>query len=149
MASLPLHGCSLNRSLGIQVHSMIHKPSNFLPSNNSMMIMNSPHIFGQNGWSSSRSQVVIDQQPAIGRLAQESFLQVGMISNNILGSSPSSSSISSSTHVVSGGAARFDQGVRKFSQPNEGINKGYWWDSVSPFKTKQDDLQKLDLSLKL
>lgn len=130
MASLPLHGCSLNRSLGIQVHSMIHKPS-FLPSNS----INSSYIYGQNGWS----RQVIDQQPAIGRHALESS-QVGNISNNILGSSPPSSSVS--------GTARFE-GVRKFSQANEGINKGYWWDSVSPFKTKQDELQKLDLSLKL
>lgn len=38
--------------------------------------------------------------------------------------------------------ARFD-GMKKFSQENQ------LWDSVSPFKTKQDDLQKLDLSLKL
>ncbi|KAL5759064.1 hypothetical protein ACOSP7_021675 [Xanthoceras sorbifolium] len=142
MASLPLHGCSMNRPLGIQVHSMIHKPS-FLPSSN--IINSSSHIYGQkNGWSSR--QVVIDQQPAVGRLTQESFHQVGISTNNnsnIHGSSSSSSTVSG------GGAARFE-GVRKFSQENEGINKGYWWDStVSPFKTKQDDLQKLDLSLKL
>ncbi|KAL5558203.1 hypothetical protein UlMin_034414 [Ulmus minor] len=46
MASLPLYGAYNNRSLGIQVHSMIHKPSN-------------PSSFGQfSGWSS---------RPAIGK----------------------------------------------------------------------------------
>lgn len=51
MASLPLHG-SFNRSLGIRVHSMIHKPSvtyNLVPA------------FGGKPF---------DQQPAIGRLSQ-------------------------------------------------------------------------------
>lgn len=43
------------------------------------------------------------------------------------------------------GAARFE-GVKKFSEGNIG---GIWWDFVCPFKTKKDELQKLDLSLKL
>ncbi|XVF24684.1 hypothetical protein REPUB_Repub13aG0148400 [Reevesia pubescens] len=58
MASLPLHG-SFNKSLGIQVHSMIHKPS-FVPS---------AHIYGHNGWS----RRPIDQKPAIGHLSMENF----------------------------------------------------------------------------
>ncbi|XWS19144.1 hypothetical protein CRYUN_Cryun32bG0106800 [Craigia yunnanensis] len=58
MASLPLHG-SFNKSLGIQVHSMIHKPS-FLPS---------AYIYGHNGWS----RRPIDQKPAIGHLSMENF----------------------------------------------------------------------------
>ncbi|KAJ4718610.1 putative Zinc finger protein [Melia azedarach] len=121
MASLPLHG-SYNRSLGIQVHSMIHKPS-FVTST-----INSSYIYGQNGWP----RQPIDQQPAIGRLSQEN-----LTANYAAGSSSGN------------GVGRFES-VRKFSAVNDAnTNGGYWWDSVSPFKTKQDDLQKLDLSLKL
>ncbi|XWS16525.1 hypothetical protein CRYUN_Cryun34aG0096000 [Craigia yunnanensis] len=58
MASLPLHG-SFNKSLGIQVHSMIQKPS-FVPS---------AHIYGHNGWA----RWPIDQKPAIGHLSMENF----------------------------------------------------------------------------
>ncbi|GAV72376.1 hypothetical protein CFOL_v3_15864 [Cephalotus follicularis] len=123
MASLPLHGSS-NRSLGIQVHaySMIHKPS-FVPS-----IIGFSTKYGQNGWSSRRP---IDQQPAIGRLTQENFHD------------QATNFGSSSTN----GAARFES-VRKFSPATQGVG-AYWWDSVSHIKTKQDDLHKLDLSLKL
>ncbi|XP_031286557.1 zinc finger protein 1 [Pistacia vera] len=124
MASLPLHG-SFNRSLGIQVHSMIHKPS-FVSSP-----IASSNVYGQNRWS---RQAAIEQQPAIGRLnSPENNFQVGL-----------SNSASSSSN----GAARFES-VRKFSAVNEGNIGGFWWDFVSPFKTKQDELQKLDLSLKL
>ncbi|KAJ6326196.1 hypothetical protein OIU78_013320 [Salix suchowensis] len=75
----------------------------------------------------------IDQQPAIMRLASEKFL----MGTNISGSS----SIK--------GVARFES-ARKFSPvSNEGIG-GFWWDvGVNHLKAKQDDLQKLDLSLKL
>ncbi|XP_002527314.2 zinc finger protein 1 [Ricinus communis] len=117
MASLPLHG-SLNRSLGIQVHSMIHKPT-FIQSS----ILGSSNLYGQNGWS----RQPFDQQPAVGRLASESF-HMGSPSGN--------------------GVARFES-ARKFSPVREGIG-GYWWDGgVNHLKTKKDDLQKLDLSLKL
>ncbi|XP_073015891.1 zinc finger protein 1-like [Primulina eburnea] len=54
MASLPLHG-SFNRSLGIQAHSMIHKPS---------ALASSP--FNQ-AWF----RKPLDQHPSIGRLAGE------------------------------------------------------------------------------
>lgn len=120
MASLPLHG-SFNRSLGIRVHSMIHKPS-FMQSSTSTVC--SSNIYGHGGWSRQH----LDQQPAIGRLASENFH---------VGSSSSGN-----------GAARFET-ARKFSPATEGIG-GYWWDGgVNHLKTKQDDLQKLDLSLKL
>ncbi|XP_022724153.1 zinc finger protein 1-like [Durio zibethinus] len=115
MASLPLYGSS-NKSLGIQVHSMINKPS-FLPP---------PHIYGHNGWS----RRPIDQKPATGHLSMENF-HVGING----GSS------------ASNGAARFESIVRKFGPSTEGM-RGYWWDSVNHFNTKQDEL-KLDLSLKL
>lgn len=112
MASLPLHG-SFNRSLGIQAHSLIHKPSSL-----------SSTLYGHQGWS----RLPIDQQPAIGRLAPENYH---------VGSSSSS-----------GGAARFET-VRKFSRPaSEGIG-GYWWNNSNNLKMNQDELQKLDLSLKL
>ncbi|PRQ50455.1 putative transcription factor C2H2 family [Rosa chinensis] len=55
MASLPLHGSFNNRSLGIQVHSTIHKPSWYQSS-----------LYGHNG---NFLRHPIDQQPAIGRLA--------------------------------------------------------------------------------
>ncbi|GFZ17236.1 zinc finger protein 3 [Actinidia rufa] len=60
LASLPLHG-SFNRSLGIQIHPMIHK-STYLPSG-----IGSSHMQGHYGWY----RKPIDQQPAIGRLALE------------------------------------------------------------------------------
>ncbi|TYG66075.1 hypothetical protein ES288_D06G238100v1 [Gossypium darwinii] len=66
MASLPLHG-SFNKSLGIQVHSMIHKPS--FPS--------STHIYGHNEWS----RRPIHQTPAIGHLSMENF-HVGSSTSN-------------------------------------------------------------------
>ncbi|XP_022777107.1 zinc finger protein 1-like [Durio zibethinus] len=56
MASLPLHG-SFHKSLGIQVHSMINKPS-FVPP---------AHIYGHSGWS----RRPIGQKPAIGHLSME------------------------------------------------------------------------------
>ncbi|XP_061981268.1 zinc finger protein 1-like [Populus nigra] len=119
LASLPLHG-SFNRSLGIQVHSMINKPSNTSSSSN---------IYGQNGWS----RKPIDRQPEIGRLESEKFL----MGKNISGSS------------TINGVARFES-ARRFSPViTEGIG-GFWWEvGVNHLKAKQDDLQKLDLSLKL
>ncbi|KAI3845440.1 hypothetical protein MKX03_010173 [Papaver bracteatum] len=78
MGSLPLYG---SRSLGVQVHSMIHKPtspSSSLPSLLPSSSFGHPqnhhqHLYGQNhpGWttppSSFRSSIV-DHQPTIGRL---------------------------------------------------------------------------------
>ncbi|KAL5574485.1 hypothetical protein UlMin_016184 [Ulmus minor] len=117
MASLPLHG-SFNRSLGVQVHSMIHKP--FYQPNTTAH----SHLYGQNGWM----RLPIDQQPGIGRLMGESFHGGEAASN--------------------GDAARFEA-VKRFSPATEGID-GLWWDRVGHLKTKPDEqLQKLDLSLKL
>lgn len=113
MASLPLYGSSFNRSLGIQVHSMIHKPS-----------------FSASSWRTGGwGRKPLDQQPAVGRLvaAAESY-QVGTSAN--------------------GGAARFDGG-RRFAPAVEGIG-GFRWEGGSYLKTSnQDELKKLDLSLKL
>lgn len=125
MASLPLHG-SYNRSLGIQAHSMIHKPGGYFGA--PAAGVGPQPIYGYNGWP----RRPLDQQPAVGRLSTES-----------LGSSNS-------------GAARFDSD-QKFPPPL--VDGGFRWDSVgrggglggaSHIKiNNQDELNKLDLSLKL
>ncbi|KAK8630090.1 hypothetical protein V6N13_078901 [Hibiscus sabdariffa] len=67
MASLPLHG-AFNKSLGIQLHSMMHKQP-FLPS---------PHIYGHNEWS----RPPIHHTPAIGHLSMENFTAAGSSVSN-------------------------------------------------------------------
>lgn len=123
MASLPLHG-SYNRSLGIQAHSMIHKPAGGYFGAPAAGAGPQP-IYGFNGWP----RRPLNQQPAVGRLPTE-----------CLGSSSNS------------GAARFDSEA-KFPPLVDG---GSRWDSVgrgggaSHIKiNNQDELNKLDLSLKL
>lgn len=127
MASLPLHG-SFNRSLGIQVHSMIHKPT----SNTSF---SAPALYGHPRWSMRRP---IDQQPAIGR--QSNF------TNNCHVAGTTSSG-------GGGGAARFDNVIQKFPVVQvDGISP-YRWDSGGgphPKTTNNpDEMKKLDLSLRL
>ncbi|PHT47596.1 Zinc finger protein 4 [Capsicum baccatum] len=126
MASLPLHG-SFNRSLGIQVHSMIHKPT-------ISTTFGAPTLYGHPGWSIRRP---IDQQPAVGRLGTES--------NNCHVAGTSSG----------GGAARFDNIIQKFPVVQvDGISP-YRWDSgggpphITKSSNNQDELKKLDLSLRL
>lgn len=123
MASLPLHG-SFNRSLGIQVHSMIHKPT-------SSTAFGAPALYGHPGWSIRRP---IEQQPAIGRLAPENNYHVA------------------GTTSSGGAAARFDNIIQKFPQV-DGISQ-YRWDSGggpthSKSTNKPDEMKKLDLSLRL
>ncbi|WCJ40404.1 zinc-finger protein 1 [Euphorbia peplus] len=65
LASLPLHGCLNSRSLGIQVHSLIQKPSSVYP---------------QNGFGYGWFRQPFDHQPGVGRLLQNS--QVINPSNN-------------------------------------------------------------------
>lgn len=121
IASLPLHG-SFNRStLGIQVHSMIHKPSNYYQPNP----IGASHLYGRNGWQ----RLPIDQQPAVGRLAPENF------------------NVPTAVGSSGGGAARFES-VKKFSPVTE-ASGGFCWNSVGLPKNKQEELKKLDLSLKL
>ena len=101
---------------------MIHKPT-FAQSST----LGSSNIYGQNGWS----RQAIDQQPTVGKLASESFHMGASVV------SPSGN-----------GVARFET-ARKISPVREGLG-GYWWDNgVNHLKTKRDDMQKLDLSLKL
>ncbi|KAK7261996.1 hypothetical protein RIF29_28324 [Crotalaria pallida] len=106
MASLPLHG-SYNRSLGIQVHSMINKPSYQTP------------LFGSNGLNGWQRQHM-DSQPGIG---------------NFHGGGETGSSF-----------ARLGKFSPRFVPEGYG---GYCFGSVNHLKTKQEELQKLDLSLKL
>ncbi|KAL3528951.1 hypothetical protein ACH5RR_008273 [Cinchona calisaya] len=126
-----------SRSLGIQAHSMIHKPPFF--ASNHIGFSLQPPIYGSHNGIWSRK--ALDQQPAIGRLAPENYH---------MGSSSSSSSSSRG-----GGIARFDvSGNPRFSTPMvEGIGGSYKWDNNSPSplgpKTSQEELKKLDLSLKL
>lgn len=69
--SLPLHGPPYNRSLGIHVHSMIHKPGSYFgsPSPFGGSQSPSPSIYGYNAWS----RRPFDQPPALGRLPPESY----------------------------------------------------------------------------
>ncbi|GMG98954.1 hypothetical protein Nepgr_000794 [Nepenthes gracilis] len=113
IASLPLHG-SLSGSLGIQVHSMIHKPPYVTFSSGS------GNMYGHQGWS----RLPIDQQPAIGKLAGDDY----------------------NPNMVPGASSR--SGVGRFDTVHEGIGN-YWWGGDGPAQTNQEDLKKLDLSLKL
>lgn len=125
MASLPLHGSlhgSFNRSLGIQVHSMIHKPC-------FSSISGVP--YGHHRWL----RPPMDQQPAIGRLSMEDCLtscrtKIGVCSK--------------------GGAARFDGGCRMLSSSisSEGSISDLC-QTGTHMKSHQGEQQKLDLSLKL
>lgn len=116
LSSLPLHGSSSTRSLGIQVHSLIRKPTHL-----SSTFLGSSYPSGHNHWP----RVPMDQKPGIGRLSLDDFH--GGAAN---------------------GGQRYEK-FRKFSQTGDEENGGFWWGSLSHLKTKQDELQKLDLSLKL
>ncbi|KAK9130481.1 hypothetical protein Sjap_010968 [Stephania japonica] len=135
MASLPLHGSfntsstsSSNRSLGVQVHSMIHKPSfhNMVSNSNSSSCHGSHggFMYGHHGWS----RPPIHQQPAIGRLStlekHHYHHQMGSMASTVLASR--------------GGVGRFENGgVRVLDEGRSSI------------RANQEDFQKLDLSLKL
>ncbi|CAI9102680.1 OLC1v1000982C1 [Oldenlandia corymbosa var. corymbosa] len=128
MASLPLHG-AYNRSLGIQAHSMIHKPSSSYFGSN---VAGLPSLYGQNnGWASRKS---LDQQPAVGRLAPE---------NNHMGSGLGSPS-------TNGWDARFDRIHPKISSATDhgGIGGGVVTYSSAKKETKENH-QLVDLTLKL
>lgn len=123
LASLPLYGA---KSLGIKAHSMKQKPLFSSPSSQQLMVSygsNSSQLYGHHGWS----RQPFDQQPGVGWLTQPE----------------------SSKAAVDGGAVC---GVGRF----EGLGKEsslqgmYLGDRVSYSpKGKQNDVQKLDLSLKL
>ncbi|KAE8678681.1 Zinc finger protein 4 [Hibiscus syriacus] len=109
LASLPRHG-AYNRSLGIQVHSMIHKPC-------------SSHVsYGRHSWS----RPPIDQQPAIGKLSTENSASRASVDwFNVI-------------KTMMGGS------------PIDEVMGNCWWSSGASLKTKQEDqIHKVDLSLKL
>ncbi|XAR67827.1 hypothetical protein NMG60_11002747 [Bertholletia excelsa] len=130
MAALPLHGSfSKSLGLGIQVHSMIHKPA-YLTSS---ALGSSQMYGGHQGWS----RKPLDQQPAVGRLVSPDNYHAG-------------------TSASGSGTARFDGGGRRFSPAgaSDEVIGGYRWENGGLLrKNNQEDLQlpkqKLDLSLKL
>ncbi|XP_061363895.1 zinc finger protein 1-like [Gastrolobium bilobum] len=123
MASLPLYGSSSNNPLGIQAHSMIHKPSHI--SSNGLLGSSYGH---HHGWS----RPLIDQQPAIAKLAVADFHRT--------------------TSVLSsrGSVGRFE-GVN--TMMNSAANKeisGYLVSGGTRLKTSNpEEMKHLDLSLKL
>ncbi|XP_059461165.1 zinc finger protein 1-like [Corylus avellana] len=96
VASLPLHG-AYNRSLGIQVHSVIQKPS---------------HKSYSAGFYAPRasSRSLINQQPGVGR---------------------------------------FDLVRTMNGSPADAQLGGFWLPASAVYKTNQEQMKKLDLSLKL
>ncbi|XAR71028.1 hypothetical protein NMG60_11028108 [Bertholletia excelsa] len=111
LASLPLHGAAVYENpFGIQVHSMIHKPSSYLGS----------------GWS----RLPINQQPGIGKLVPHNYAARTTITASTTG----------------GGVGRFDR-VRMVTGA---VADDQWWGGASRLKPNhQDDMRKIDLSLKL
>ncbi|KAK8486141.1 hypothetical protein V6N13_139650 [Hibiscus sabdariffa] len=109
LASLPLNG-AYGRSLGIQVHSMIHKPNN-------------SHIsYGRHSWS----RPPIDQQPAVGRLSAENSTSRASVGRfNVM-------------RTMTGGS------------PADEVMGNCWWSGGTNLNSKQEDqIHKVDLSLKL
>jgi hypothetical protein len=111
VASLPLHG-AYNRSLGIQVHSVIQKPSHKSYS---------AGFYAPRG--SSRS--LINQQPGVGNF----HTAVGSQSRGSVG--------------------RFDLVRTINGSPADAQFGGFWLPGSGVYKTNQEQMKKLDLSLKL
>lgn len=126
LASLPLHGAN-GKSLGLQVHSLIHKPSRTV----------SPPGFGIdfNGHR-SWSRPLIHQQPAIGNLHTNTNASGLILSSR------------------GGAAGRFDlprELVGSSTSSHDQISR-HWWAASSAathLKSDQEEVKKLDLSLKL
>ncbi|KAE8732567.1 Zinc finger protein 4 [Hibiscus syriacus] len=120
LASLPLHG-TYNRSLGIQVHSMIHKPSHISAS------AGSGNVYGHH----SRSRPPIDQQSEVRKSSMEN-------SHAITAGSTSRASVS-----------RFNVMRTAMGSPDDEVISKCWWSGGGSLKTKQEEIQTVDLSLKL
>ncbi|KAI9118563.1 hypothetical protein K1719_010895 [Acacia pycnantha] len=121
MASLPLHGAAGNKPLGIQAHSMIHKPSH-ISSN-----FGFGNSLGYNGWS----RPLIDQKPRIGKLDMANFHRTATLGFSSRGS-----------------VGRFET-VK--TMVGSGVSEeitGYLV-SGTLLKTDQEEKTHLDLSLKL
>ncbi|KAK6912525.1 hypothetical protein RJ641_022126 [Dillenia turbinata] len=122
MASLPLHG-AYNRSLGIQVHSTIHNAPYGFPS-----CVGYGNLQGHPG----RSRPLIDQQPAIGRLTTENY------HSNPMAGPP-----------LRRGVGKFEAVSPMMSSVDTEGMTGNWWVGSGLIKTNKEEIQKLDLSLKL
>lgn len=124
MASLPLYGACNNRGLGIQAHSMIHKPSH----NHHHHVNGFGGSYGHHhGWS----RPIIDQQPGIAKLAVPDFHRT-------------KSAFSSSQTSV----GRFEM-VSTMKNSSQEIS-GCVASGGTPLKTNNNqEMKHLDLSLKL
>ncbi|XP_018687053.2 zinc finger protein 1-like [Musa acuminata AAA Group] len=70
LANLPRQGLFAGRPLGVQVHSMIHKPYTGTPTSAAATSL----IYWRHAWS---QPPMADRQPAIGRLLTEEFYGTG------------------------------------------------------------------------
>ncbi|CAJ1973660.1 unnamed protein product [Sphenostylis stenocarpa] len=120
MASLPLHGACSNKPLGIQAHSMIHKPP---PPSSHISFNGFGNTFGQlHAWS----RPLITQQPRIGKLTMESC------------------------HKTSrGSVGRFEAVSTMLNPAGNEEASGYLVSGITRLKTSQEEKKHLDLSLKL
>ncbi|KAG2700273.1 hypothetical protein I3843_07G223300 [Carya illinoinensis] len=118
MASLPLHGAH-TRSLGIQAHSVIQKPSHKSSSSTGS-------FYGPYGWS----KPLINQQPAVGKLVAENF-------HTAAGSQSR------------GGVGRFELVRTINGSPKDDELSGFWFPGSGLYNSNQEEVKKLDLSLKL
>nr|XP_010932233.1 zinc finger protein 1 [Elaeis guineensis] len=128
MASLPLHGSYPGSHLGIQMHSMVHKPyiGTMTTAAATMTSMAAAGLlYGRQGaWS--RPPPIVNRQPAIGRLLTEEFYGAARAP-----------------------AARFDESAKA-------VVGGFRWSGGAGgaaggnhLNARQEELPKLDLSLKL
>ncbi|KAL2471869.1 Zinc finger protein 3 [Abeliophyllum distichum] len=117
MSSLPLHGSSHN-SLGIQPHSLIHKPSQALGTSGYKS------FYGHNGWA----RTTINQQSSVRKLAAQKYNVSATTGLSPKGNTVTSSLVRTTTDCTLD-KARSTGVVHR--------------------ETNQDNLQKLDLSLKL
>ncbi|KAI3442189.1 C2H2-type domain-containing protein [Psidium guajava] len=139
MSSLPLHGGDAysNRSLGIQAHSMIHKPSH-APSFSANPIGNG--VYGHHVWT---RPPVLGQHPAVGRLLPMDSSHHHHQANATVGSSSYSSSRAS--------VGRFDNITPSIGILGNEMGSSSCWGTMTGgrLKANQEELQKIDLSLKL
>lgn len=134
ISSLPLHG-AYNRSLGIQVHSMIHKPNHLSSSHGN------GNIYGHNSWS----RPPIDQQPAIGRLSAMEIFHANPAATTSSRASVGRFNIVRSTMGSSSKADHIEAPSNCWWEGGDGGSS----DGGGMMINNQEELQKLDLSLKL
>ncbi|GMH10873.1 hypothetical protein Nepgr_012714 [Nepenthes gracilis] len=123
-----LHQCSYSKTALLPLHG--GSLTRFLEIQVHSMIHKPPYMtypygsanmYGQGGWA---SRLPINQQPATGKLVGKNY-------NPSLAAAPSARG-----------------GVDQFDTTDEGIGN-YWWCGDGLMQTNQEDLKKLDLSLRL